>query len=150
MRHRRIAASPQRVWELIADPHHQPRWWPGVERVEGVEAARFTQVMRTERGRPVRIDFQILDARAPTAVAWRQEVAGTPFARVLAESVIELALAPAGEATVVTLTQTQKLRGSSRTGGFMLRRATGRRLDAALDGLAAVCEIPADRPPTGR
>jgi uncharacterized protein YndB with AHSA1/START domain len=128
------------VWELIGDAHHQPRWWPGVERVEAVEGARFTQVMRTQRGRPVRIDFQIVDAREPSAVTWRQQVAGSPFARVLAESVIAFELAPVDGGTAVTLTQTQKLRGSSRTGGFMLRRATARRLDEALRGLAAACE----------
>jgi hypothetical protein len=116
-----------------------------VERVEGVEAARFTQVLRTERGRPVRIDFAIVGAREPSAVTWRQEVAGSPFARVLAESVIEFTLGPAPEGTEVTLAQMQKLRGASRTGGFMLRRATGRRLAEALAGLAAACEGTTDR-----
>ena len=36
----------------------------------------------------------------------------------------------------MTITQQQKLRGYSRTGGFMLRRATRSKLDEALDGLA--------------
>jgi len=56
--------------------------------------------------------------------SWAQEVAGTPFERVLNESVIEVELKPAGGATEVTLAHHQKLRGYSRTGGFMLRRAT--------------------------
>ena len=37
---------------------------------------------------------------------------------------------------MVTLSQRQKLRGYSRTGGFLMRRATKERLGEALDGLA--------------
>jgi uncharacterized protein YndB with AHSA1/START domain len=133
-----IDAPPQALWELIGDAHHHPRWWPGVERVEGVAGDRFTHVLTTKRGRPVRADFVIVQPRAPSATAWRQELAGTPFARVLSESVIEFELAPAGATTRVTIVQRQKLRGYSRTGGAMLRRATNRRLDEALAGLARI------------
>jgi len=45
----------------------------------------------------------------------------------------------AGGASKVTIAQHHKLRGYSRTGGFLLRRATRGRLDEALDGLAQVC-----------
>jgi alkyldihydroxyacetonephosphate synthase len=31
---RTIAAPAGEVWELIGDPHHLPRWWPRVARVE--------------------------------------------------------------------------------------------------------------------
>ena len=138
-RSRTLAASPETLWELIADPHHMPRWWPGVERMEGVEADRFTQVFKTQRGRPVRADFQVLESTPPTTRSWEQEVAGTPFERVLSSSVIEVSLAPAGEGTEVTISHQQKLRGYSRTGGFLLRRATASKLDKALDGLARIC-----------
>ena len=137
-RRRTIAASASRLWEIVADPHHQPRWWPGVERVEGVSDERFTQVLRTRRGRPIRADFVIVEHAAPWMTAWRQELAGTPFARVLTESQIHIDLAPAGDHTEVTLNHVQRLRGYSWTGGLMLRRATGRRLDEALDGLQRV------------
>jgi uncharacterized protein YndB with AHSA1/START domain len=138
-RSRTVAASPDQLWELIADPHHMPRWWPGVERMEGVEPDRFTQVFKTKRGRPVRADFRVVASEAPTTRAWEQEVAGTPFERVLSASVIEVRLAPAAQGTEVTISQQQKLRGYSRTGGFMMRRATAARLDEALDGLARIC-----------
>jgi uncharacterized protein YndB with AHSA1/START domain len=138
-RSRTLAASPETLWELIADPHHMPRWWPGVERMEGVEPDRFTQVFKTQRGRPVRADFRVLSSTPPTARSWEQEVAGTPFERVLSSSVIEVSLAPAGDGTEVTISQQQKLRGYSRTGGFLLRRATASKLDEALDGLARIC-----------
>ena len=138
-RSRTLRASPQEVWELVADPHHMPRWWPGVERMEGVEADRFTQVFKTKRGRPVRADFRVVTSEPPTTRAWEQEVAGTPFEGVLSTSVIEVRLDPVPTGTEVTISQQQKLRGYSRTGGFMLRRATASKLDEALDGLARIC-----------
>ncbi len=137
-RRRTLPASQQDLWELIADPHHMPRWWPGVDRMEGVEGDRFTQVLRTRRGRAVRADFRVQTSDPPHVRVWDQEVAGTPFQRVLSASRIEVRLAPAAGGTEVTIRQQQKLRGYSRTGGFLLRRATAAKLDEALDGLARV------------
>lgn len=138
-----IAAPQQRIWELIEDAHHQPRWWPGVRRMEGIEEDRFTQVHLTKKGRPVRIDFTVLESEPPWRRVWTQDVAGTPFERVLGESITEIALEPEGERTKVTIEQRQKLRGYSRTGGFMLRRASGRKLSEALEDLdRAVGEHP--------
>jgi uncharacterized protein YndB with AHSA1/START domain len=137
-RSRRLTAPQQELWELISDPHHLPRWWPGVERVEGVQAGRFTQVFRTKRGRPVRADFHVLASQPPWLCSWEQDLPGTPFARVLSESVLEVHLEPAGDGTEVTIAQRQKLRGYSRTGGLLLRRATSAKLDEALDGLARI------------
>ena len=52
---------------------------------------------------------------------------------------IELHLEPADGGTEVTIAHTQKLRGYSRTGGFLLRGATRAKLDEALDGLQRIC-----------
>ncbi len=123
------------MWELLADPHHMPRWWPGVVRVEGVQDDRFTQVFQTKKGRSVRMDFRVLASEPPWRRCWAQEIEGTPFERVLNESVIEVALEPEGSGTRVTIAQRQSLRGYSKTGGLMLRRATGGKLQDALDGL---------------
>ena len=57
---------------------------------------------------------------------------------MLIESVTEVALEPDGAGTRVTIAQRQKLEGYSRTGGFMLRRATAKKLDEALDGLERI------------
>lgn len=138
-RERTLAADQQRVWEVIEDPHHMPRWWPGVNRMEGVESDRFTQVFTTKRGRPVRVDFRLLVSEPPWRRVWEQEIEGTPFQRVLGESITEILLQPAGEGTQVTIAQSQKLKGYSRTGGFLLRRATRKRLDEALEGLEQIC-----------
>ncbi|MGI8715412.1 MAG: SRPBCC family protein [Solirubrobacteraceae bacterium] len=137
-RSRVLPASQQQLWELISDPHHLPRWWPGVERVESVDEDRFTQVFKTKQGRPVRADFRVVESAAPWRRAWEQEIPGTPFARVLSEAVITVALEPAPAGTEVTIAQLQKLRGYSRTGGFMLRRATAAKLGEALDGLEQI------------
>jgi uncharacterized protein YndB with AHSA1/START domain len=146
-RSRTIAADPQRVWEVLEDPHHMPRWWPGVMRMEGVEEDRFTQVFTSKRGRSVRVDFRLLQSQPPepgeaephAQRSWEQEIPGSPFERVLSESVIAVAIAPDGTGTRITIEQRQKLRGSSKTGGFLLRRATRKKLDEALDGLERVC-----------
>ena len=137
-RSRTFKAAPAEIFDLIADPDHMPRWWPGVDRMEGVESDRFTQVLTTKRGRPVRADFRIVQSDRPYALAWMQEVEGTPFQRVLTESVIAISLSLVGDGTTVTIEQRQRLRGYSRTGGFLLRRATGDRLDEALDGIERI------------
>ncbi len=134
-----VAAAPERVWELIEDPHQMPRWWPGVSRVEAVQDDRWTQVFTTERGRPVRVDFRLVQSEPRSLRAWEQEIPGTPFERVLRESIIELRLEAVPSGTRVAITQRQKLRGYSRTGGLLLARATRKRLRSALDGLARIC-----------
>jgi carbon monoxide dehydrogenase subunit G len=145
-RSRTISAPTERIWDVLEDPHHMPRWWPGVTRMEAVEPDRFTQVFKTKRGRPVRMDFRVLASHPPmggaagAGRAWEQEITGSPFERVLNESVIEVVLEPDGEgSTKVTIEQRQKLRGYSRTGGFLLKRATRKKLDEALDGLTQIC-----------
>jgi carbon monoxide dehydrogenase subunit G len=144
-RSRTIAAPPQRVWEVISDPHHLPRWWPGVKRMEGVEADRWTEVLTTRKGRPVRMDFQLLVSEPPGAAGdppgrcvFEQEIEGTPFERVLGEAITEIVLDPAEGGTRVTIALSQKLRGYSRTGGFLLRRATRGKLDEALRELELI------------
>lgn len=106
--------------------------------MEGVGEDRFTQVFRTKKGRPVRIDFRVVHSEPLSTRAWEQEIVGTPFERFLHESVVEAVLEPAGDGTEVTLEHRHRLRGYSKTGGFLFRRATSRRLDEALDRLASI------------
>jgi uncharacterized protein YndB with AHSA1/START domain len=137
-RTRTIAAAPQRIWEVVEDPHHMPRWWPGVTRMEAVEGEHFTQVFKTKKGRPVRLDFRVLTSEPPWQRSWEQVLEGSPLQRVLSESITDVVLEPDGTGTRVTIEQRQKLRGYSRTGSFMWRRATRGRLDEALDGLERI------------
>jgi uncharacterized protein YndB with AHSA1/START domain len=138
-RTRTIAAAPQRVWEVVEDPYHLPRWWPGVTRMEGVAEDRWTQVHMTKKGRPVRVDYRLLGSEPPWRRSWEQEIVGTPFERVLNAAVTRIELEPADEGTRIKLELKQTLRGYSRVGGFMLRRATKAKLDEALDALEKIC-----------
>ena len=62
---------------------------------------------------------------------------GTPFERFLDQSITEVLIDPtSGGTSQVTIAQVQKLRGYSRTGALMMRRATNKQLDQALDALA--------------
>jgi uncharacterized protein YndB with AHSA1/START domain len=138
-RSRTLSATPQELWAIVGDAHHLPRWWPRVSRVEGVTRDAFTEVLQTESGKVIRADFTVLRSRGPEGRTWSQQLAGTPFARVFRESVYDVALEPAGDgATKVTLTARQKLQGSARFGGVMVRRSTGKVLDEALATLAGL------------
>jgi len=135
-RSRVVAAPPEELWATVGDPYHLPRWWPRVERVELVQGDGFTQLLRTDKGRAIRADFRVVQSRRPELRRWRQEVDGTPFEGILAWSETEIRLEPAGAgSTRVTLQQEQQLRGMARLGGIMVRRASRRALDGALEGL---------------
>lgn len=137
-RSRTIPAPQQELWELVSDPDDQPRWWPGVERIEGVAGDRFTQVLKTRRGKPLRADFEITAREPPWMIAWEQRLHGTPFARVLAESIMQISLEPVAAQTTVTIAHQIKPRGYSKTGGFLIGRDTGKRLERLLAGIAAL------------
>jgi uncharacterized protein YndB with AHSA1/START domain len=81
-----LEAPPAAVWQTVADPHQLPRWWPRVERVEGVSGQGFTQVLRSKRGALVRADFRIGRRNKPRLIEWSQDVVGTPFAGLLSAS----------------------------------------------------------------
>jgi len=139
-RSRTIRATQDELWAIVGDPYHLPRWWPRVMRVEAVDSGAFTEVLTTERGRTVRADFRLTELDEPERVAWTQEVAGTPFERVLDSSTLTITLRPDGAGTKVTLEQRQKMRGMSQLGGPMVRKAARSVLDEALDGLERLHE----------
>jgi uncharacterized protein YndB with AHSA1/START domain len=139
-RSRTIGASPEQVWRTVCDPHHLPRWWPRVERVEDVEGGAFTEVMRTAKGKAVRADFRVLhsDERRHT-LTWEQQLEGTPFERLLREARTHLELRAEGAGTAVTIELHQRLAGFfPRFGGFMVKGAAARTIEEALDGLERV------------
>jgi uncharacterized protein YndB with AHSA1/START domain len=143
-RSRVIAADRRSVWDVVSDPYHRTRWLPRVSRVEDVhERARgsgsqWTDVLTTASGKSVRAEFRCLYAHELEGYAWEQKIEGSPFAKVLQSSVTSVGLEDRDGGTHVTIEADQRLRGMSRLGGFMLRRATGAQLDEALDGLEQV------------
>jgi uncharacterized protein YndB with AHSA1/START domain len=136
-----IPAPVPEVWSLVSDPYNLPRWWPRTSRVENVEQrgsgrrSQWTKVLETSEGRGVRADFRCLSAAENERYVWEQELEGTPFARHLRSSQIEIALRESGAGTQVDLSSVQTLKGMSRLGSPMMRRGQGEILDEALDGI---------------
>ena len=143
-RSRTIPAPAGELWETIRDPHHLPRWWPRVNRVEDVTETEFTEVLITGAGKYVRADFAlaVCDERE-RRLCWQQRLEGSPFARLLktAETEVQLKDVAGGlqEATEVTIELRQTLNGFfSRFGAYMVRRAATKTVEEALDGLERI------------
>lgn len=142
-RRRTISAPPGDVWSLVSDPYNLPRWWPRTARVENVDRksggrrSQWTMVLETAEGRGVRADYRCLSSAEGERYVWEQELEGTPFARHLRSSTVEIALRPDDGGTAVSLTSAQALRGMSRLGSPMMRGGQGKILDEALDGIEA-------------
>ncbi len=138
---RSLDVEAARVWELLADPHNLPRWWPETVRVESVEGGaggrrgRFTQVFETDRGTPVRADYRVTGSTQPQRLVWEQQIEGTPFEKFLRRALLEMRISDEGTATTVTLEGRRDLRGLSRLGAPIMSRATRRTLNQALDGI---------------
>ena len=140
-RARTVAAPLERVWELVSDPFHLPRWWPSTARVEDATAVAWTSVLKTPRGATVRADFTRTDYEPPRRIGWRQELEESPFERVFSAASTAIRLEPESDsATRVEVTAVERLRGRYRLGGWLVRRAARKRLDEALAGIAGATE----------
>ncbi len=126
---------------MISDPYSLPRWWPRTGRVENVERksggkrSQWTKVLETAEGRGVRADYRCISSAEGERYVWEQELEGTPFARHLRSSRVEIGLRERDGETQVNLASVQTLKGMSRMGSPMMRRAQGAILDEALDGI---------------
>jgi uncharacterized protein YndB with AHSA1/START domain len=140
-----VEAPPEEVWRLVSDPAHLPRWWPGVVRVEDAREDAWTTVLSSPRGKTVRADYTRVEAVDGELASWRQEVAGSPFERVLASAVTSVSLAPEdeGRSTRVSIALDQRARGWGRFAPLQFRAAGVRQVQGALDGLRALFEGPA-------
>jgi uncharacterized protein YndB with AHSA1/START domain len=140
-RTREIAAPLGEVWKLVSDPYALPRWWPRTARVENVDAkpggkrTAWTKVLQTAEGRGVRADFRCVSAAERERYIWEQELEGTPFERHLKGLRVEIGLRERDNGTEVSLTEEQALKGMSKFGSPLMRRARGDVLDEALDGI---------------
>ena len=140
-RRRHISAAPDQVWALVSDPYNLPRWWPKTGRVESVDVkpggkrSQWTKVLETAEGRGVRADYRCIGSTAGERYAWEQQLEGTPFAKHLRSSKVEIRLRADEAGTAVALSSEQVLRGLSRLGSPMMRGGQRRILDEALNGL---------------
>lgn len=143
-RRRRLAAQPGEIWSLVSDPYHLPRWWPRTQRVENVSGGRgpkgrtWTQVLETRDGRAIRADYRCTAAATAKHYAYEQLIAGTPFEGFLQSARTEITIEPDEQGAAVSLASEQRLKGVSRLGGLMMRRATARTLSEALRGLERI------------
>lgn len=137
-RKRVVDADVGRVWNLVSNPEHLPRWWPGVARVEDVQPGAWTKVFTSPRGRSLRADFSQVESDPERRLVWRQELEQSPFERFMKHSLTTVVLEPTAGRTRVSIQIEQKLRGMALLGGFMVRRATRRQVDEALDGLERI------------
>jgi uncharacterized protein YndB with AHSA1/START domain len=151
-RKRVLAASPDRVFDVISDPRRLIEWWPRVVRVEdvagrpGAARTRWTNVLAADSGRKLRLDYCCLASTRPERYQWEHELEGTPFAEHLLSQVNEIVLLPHAEGTEVKLSSTHTLRGSARLAGFAMKRSQKEMLEGALNGLERVFSesVPAD------
>jgi len=139
-RTRTVEAPPREVWKLVSDPYSLPRWWPRTTRVENVDAkggrrARWTKVLATAEGRGVRADFRCVSAAEAERYVWEQELAGTPFEKHLKALQVEIRMREQEGGTEVSLSEEQSLKGMSKLGSPLMRKARGDVLDEALDGI---------------
>jgi uncharacterized protein YndB with AHSA1/START domain len=142
-RERVVSGAPTDVWRIVSDPARLPGWWPGVSRVEEATREAWTTVLISPKGKSVRADYSLVEAREPEWLQWRQEVEESPFERLLAASITELELeAEPGGGTRVRLTLNQRARGWARFSPFQLRAAAARQAEGALEGLAGLAGEP--------
>jgi uncharacterized protein YndB with AHSA1/START domain len=140
-RTRTVEAPIGDVWRLVSDPYSLPRWWPRTSRVENVDRkgggrrTQWTKVLQTAEGRGVRADFRCVSSAERERYVWEQELEGTPFERHLKSLRVEIGLRERGGATEVSLSEEQTLKGMSKFGSPLMRRARREVLDEALDGI---------------
>jgi uncharacterized protein YndB with AHSA1/START domain len=130
-----VPQAPEEVWRLVSDPAQLPRWWPGVTRVEDATAQAWTTVLASPKGKSVRMDYSRVEATEPTRLVWRQEVAESPFERILAEATTSVELSAADEGTRVEIELDQKPRGWARLAPLQFRAAGKRQVEGAVEGL---------------
>ena len=130
---------------MVSDPERLPGWWPLVTRVEEATPEAWTEVLASPRRKIVRADFTLVESEPLRRRVWRQEVAETPFERLLAESLRKVELEQERDgSTSVQITVHHRPRGWARFAFVQLRRATARQVEEALDGLEALFPAPGD------
>jgi uncharacterized protein YndB with AHSA1/START domain len=139
-RETRVPAPPEEVWGLVSDPARLPQWWPAVSRVEEASSTAWTTVLSSPKGKTIRADYTRLEIEPERRLVWRQELEETPFERILARAVTEIALSADEGGTRVTIALDQKPRGWARFAPLQFRGAGVRQVQGALDGLRAVFE----------
>jgi uncharacterized protein YndB with AHSA1/START domain len=135
-REQTLPGSPEKIWNVVSDPHRLPAWWPGVTRVEEASPEAWTKVLLSPGGKAVRADYTRLEAEPPVHLKWRQELDESPFERLLHSSTTAIDLTPAAaEETRVRIAVEHRPRGWARLSPLQMRAATVKQVQGALEGL---------------
>lgn len=141
-RKKKLAATPEKVYDLVSDPARLPDWWPRVVRVEdvagrpGAARTRWTSVLGADSGRMLRLDYRCTGATRPERYEWEHELEGTPYESHLARQSVEARIAGQGDGTEISLTTVNSLRGTAKIAGFSMKKGQRELLDEALESLA--------------
>lgn len=141
-----VAATPEKVYDLISDPARLPEWWPRVIRVEdiagkpGAERSRWTAVLGADSGRMLRLDYRCSGATRPRRYEWEHELKGTPYESHLAKQSVEAMITPDREGSEISLTTVNTLRGTAKIAGFTMKKGQRELLDEALGSLVEIFE----------
>ena len=141
-----VAATPERVYDLVSDPVRLVDWWPRVVRVEdvvgraGSDRSRWTCVLSADSGRMLRLDYSSTGATRPNRFEWEHELEGTPFESSLTRQSFEVRIDAKEEGSEVKLTTVNVLRGGARVAGFSMKKGQKQLIDGALESLARLFE----------
>ncbi|MGM1061260.1 SRPBCC family protein [Saccharothrix sp. Mg75] len=144
VRWRRVAASPERVWQVVSRAAGAAAWLAGCERVDVTSGAgrgeRRTLHGRWD-GRASEVDQEVVEFRRPAVIAWRhvaERLDGRPAPRLALRTEFRVELAPTGDGGTVVRLRLLQVPVSALRG--VLLSAFGRRraavaMDASLDRL---------------
>ena len=154
VRGRCVAASPERVWQVVSRASSTAAWLAGCDRVDVTSGAgcgeRRTQHGRWD-GRVSEVDQEVVEFRRPTVIAWRhvaERLDGRPAPRFALRTEFRVELAATADGGTVVRLRLLQVPASELRG--LLLRVFGRRravsaMDASLDRLVDLVGRPVPR-----
>lgn len=132
-RSRRIAATPDRVWEAIADHESWPQWFDALTEVERLGSGEGVGGRRRVHIKSIAVEEEFLAWEPGARFAFTLTGASKPLVRSMVE---DIRLTPAGD-TATTVSYTQAIQPvAAKLLGPVLRLGIPRALDGGLAGLA--------------
>jgi uncharacterized protein YndB with AHSA1/START domain len=133
---RTLAAPPEAIWPLVAEPEQLPRWFGFAERIEVLEGEGAGQRRRQHghwSGKPSEVDQELTAFDPPRRLAWRhlaERLDGRPAPRFAASTDFTIDLIPEDGGTRVRLSSAQVPAGALR--GLVMRAFGRRELESTL------------------
>ncbi len=144
-RSRSLRGRPPRAWRLLADPDNLPRWWPETDARRVASRARpgarpqplHPGLGDRARARPVRADYRCTAATRASGSSGSSRSRAPRSRSSCARAVLEVRVGEdeGEERSRVTIEARRRCAASRVSAAPMMRRATKRTLEAALDGI---------------